>query len=56
MSEFVVHTIPGSPFARAVFATLEEKSAPYRIAPVAPRLPQIAGTSGAASVRPRAGA
>jgi len=36
MSEFVVHTIPGSPFARAVFATLEEKSAPYRIAPVAP--------------------
>jgi glutathione S-transferase len=36
MSVFVVHTIPGGPFARAVFATLEEKSAPYRIAPVAP--------------------
>src|SRR5215470_10621903 len=36
MSEFVVHTIPGSPFARAVFATLEEKGARYRIAPMAP--------------------
>jgi glutathione S-transferase len=36
MSEFVVHTIPGSPFARAVFATLEEKGARYRIAPLAP--------------------
>jgi glutathione S-transferase len=36
MSEFIVHTIPGSPFARAVLATLEEKGAPYRVAPVAP--------------------
>jgi glutathione S-transferase len=36
MSQFVVHTIPGSPFARAVFATLEEKGARYRIAPMAP--------------------
>ena len=36
MSEFIVHTIPGSPFARAVLATLEEKAAPYRVAPVAP--------------------
>ena len=36
MSEFIVHTIPGSPFARAVLATLEEKAAPYRLAPVAP--------------------
>jgi glutathione S-transferase len=36
MSAFVVHTIPGSPFGRAVFATLEEKGAPYRLAPVAP--------------------
>lgn len=35
MSEFVVHTIPGSPFARSVFATLEEKGARYRIAPMA---------------------
>ena len=32
---FVVHTVPGSPFARAVLATLEEKGAPYRIAPIA---------------------
>ena len=36
MSSFVVHTIPGSPFARAVLATLEEKGAAYRMAPVAP--------------------
>jgi glutathione S-transferase len=36
MSEFVVHTIPGSPFARAVLATLEEKGATYRIAPILP--------------------
>jgi glutathione S-transferase len=36
MSEFIVHTIPGSPFARAVLVTLEEKGAPYRVAPIAP--------------------
>ena len=36
MNEFVVHTIPGSPFARAVLVTLEEKHAPYRLAPIAP--------------------
>ncbi len=36
MSEFTVHTIPGSPFARAVLATLEEKGARYRLAPVMP--------------------
>lgn len=36
MSEFVVHTVPGSPFGRAVLATLEEKGARYRIAPVSP--------------------
>src|ERR1700739_36533 len=36
MSEFTVHSIPGSPFGRAVLATLEEKSASYRLAPVAP--------------------
>ncbi|HWX05696.1 MAG TPA: glutathione S-transferase family protein, partial [Bradyrhizobium sp.] len=36
MAEFTVHTIPGSPFARAVLATLEEKGAAYQIAPVAP--------------------
>jgi len=34
MSEFVVHTIPGSPFARSVLATLEEKGASYRLAGV----------------------
>jgi glutathione S-transferase len=36
MTEFIVHTVPGSPFARSVLATLEEKGAPYRVAPVAP--------------------
>jgi len=36
MSEFTVHSIPGSPFGRAVLATLEEKGADYRLAPVAP--------------------
>jgi glutathione S-transferase len=36
MSEFIVHSVPGSPFGRSVLATLEEKGAPYRLAPVAP--------------------
>jgi glutathione S-transferase len=36
MSEFTVHSIPGSPFGRAVLATLEEKDTPYRLSPVAP--------------------
>ncbi len=36
MSTFVVHSVPGSPFGRSVLATLEEKRAAYRLAPVAP--------------------
>ena len=36
MSEFTVHSIPGSPFGRAVLATLEEKAANYQLTPVAP--------------------
>src|ERR1700732_5623617 len=36
MSQFIVHSIPGSPFGRAVLATLEEKGASYRLSPVAP--------------------
>src|SRR4030088_1312426 len=36
MSEFAVHSIPGSPFGRAVLATLEEKGASFRLSPVAP--------------------
>ena len=36
MSEVIVHTIPGSPFARAVLATLEEKGVPWRIAALRP--------------------
>ena len=35
MSEFIVHSVPGSPFARSVLAMLEEKGASYRLAPVA---------------------
>ncbi|MEJ0006467.1 MAG: glutathione S-transferase N-terminal domain-containing protein [Steroidobacteraceae bacterium] len=36
MSAVIVHTVPGSPFARAVLATLEEKQVPWRIAPLRP--------------------
>jgi glutathione S-transferase len=36
VSDFTVYSIPGSPFGRAVLATLEEKGAPYRLSPVAP--------------------
>jgi glutathione S-transferase len=35
MSEFIVHSIPGSPYGRAVLATLVEKGANHRLAPVA---------------------
>src|SRR5246127_2695557 len=36
MSEFIVHSVPGSPFGRSVLATLEEKGAPYRQMPLPP--------------------
>jgi glutathione S-transferase len=36
MSDFIVHSIPGSPYGRAVLAALEEKGARYRLNPVAP--------------------
>jgi glutathione S-transferase len=36
MSEFTVHSVPGSPFGRAVLATLEEKATLYRLSPVMP--------------------
>src|SRR5260370_1446210 len=36
MSEFIVHSIPGSPFGRAVLATLDEKRASYCLAAVTP--------------------
>ena len=36
MTDFIVHTVPGSPFARAVLVTLEEKHARYRLEPLAP--------------------
>lgn len=40
MSEFIVHSHPGSPFGRAVMATLEEKEAPFRLARLAPKSPE----------------
>lgn len=36
MSDLVVHVIPGSPYVRSALATLEEKGATYRLAPVDP--------------------
>jgi glutathione S-transferase len=36
MSEFIVHSVPGSPFGRSVLATLEEKGAAYRLAALPP--------------------
>jgi glutathione S-transferase len=35
MSDFVIHTFPGSPFARAVMATVLEKGASFRLSPLA---------------------
>lgn len=36
MSHFIVHSIPGSPYGRAVLATLAEKGVSCRLVPVAP--------------------
>jgi glutathione S-transferase len=36
MSEFIVHSIPGSPYGRAVLIALEEKGARYRFQAVVP--------------------
>src|SRR6516225_4501809 len=36
MSEFTVHSIPGSPFGRSVLITLHEKGAAYHLAPAKP--------------------
>jgi len=36
MNDFLIHSIPGSPFGRAVFLALEEKGERYRLASVAP--------------------
>ena len=36
MSAFVIHTVPGSPYARAVAATLEEKNAEWRVTGLRP--------------------
>jgi glutathione S-transferase len=36
MSDLIVHSVPGSPFGRAVLATLEEKGGAYRFSAVPP--------------------
>lgn len=36
MEPFVIHTIPGSPYARAIIAVLFEKQATFRVAGLAP--------------------
>lgn len=36
MSGFIIHSVPGSPFGRAVLATFVEKAAAYRFASVPP--------------------
>jgi glutathione S-transferase len=36
MSGIIVHSVPGSPFGRAVLATLVEKGVPFRLSTVAP--------------------
>jgi glutathione S-transferase len=37
MTQFIVHSVPGSPFGRAVLATLIEKDADFHLQPVEPR-------------------
>jgi glutathione S-transferase len=37
MNHFVVYSVPGSPFGRAILGALEEKSAKYRFTPLAPK-------------------
>lgn len=36
MGQFIIHSIPGSPYGRAVLATLIEKGADFAFSPVAP--------------------
>src|SRR5262249_21359959 len=46
MAEFTVYTVPGSPFGRAVLATLEEKGANWRL-----QMPGDGGMKGEAHMR-----
>jgi glutathione S-transferase len=36
VSGVIVHGVPGRPYVRAALLTLEEKGAPYKLAPMAP--------------------
>jgi glutathione S-transferase len=40
--DFIVHSVPGSPFGRAVLLALHEKGAPYRLAPIPIATPRSA--------------
>lgn len=40
MSDFIVHSVPGSPFGRSALMTLEEKGAPWRLQRVPMRTPE----------------
>jgi glutathione S-transferase len=42
MDQFIVHSIPGSPYGRAVLATLIEKGADFGFIPVAPGQTKVA--------------
>ena len=53
MTEFIVHSIPGSPFGRAALATTGREG--RLVPPVAGQL-ALAATSGASSLRPDPGA
>ena len=56
MSEFIVHSVPGSPYGRSVFALLMEKGARYRLAPVTPATLQKRAAYFTAPVWARSGA
>lgn len=42
MPEFVIHSIPGSPYGRAPMIALEEKGAAWRLAPLKPGTTKVA--------------
>jgi glutathione S-transferase len=56
MSEFIVHSIPGSPFGRTVLAALEEKGAPLSAGAAGAGRHEITGASHPQSVRADSGA
>src|SRR5262245_21776381 len=55
MSSFIVHSVPGSPFDRAVLITLEEKGASWRAGPAGTLGHEGKAAPRAPPLRPRAG-